>query len=163
MNPLKNVQLSLLDLVAVRSEPLGRGRTGVDGVADGNEVAARLARLDDVAHAEPERRDGDLAAVDTEVPVVDELARLAAAGGEPGAVDDVVEATLQAGQELVTGNTGDVSYLIEVMTELALHDAVETLDLLLHRQLLPEFALIAGRSMTMHAWRIRPTDHGALL
>ena len=82
----------------------------------------RLADLDPVALADLVRRDGRAAAVDGEVAVDDELARLGAAGGEAHPEDDVVEARLEQAQQVLAGHAGTMLGGLEVALELALVD-----------------------------------------
>src|SRR3712207_3190933 len=68
---------------------------GLPGALDVRVRAARLLDADRVARLDLERGDVDLAPVDLDVAVVDELSRLASRRGEASAVDRVVQAALQ--------------------------------------------------------------------
>src|SRR5215217_705091 len=111
--------------------PAGR----LPGALDVGVLAARLLDADDVAGLDLERRDIDLAPVDLDVPVVDELARLAPRGGEARAVDRVVEAALQQAQEVLARDTLHARRALEVVAELPFEHEVDALDLLLLAQL----------------------------
>src|SRR5215207_3221602 len=90
----RRVQEAAREVVVVRLEPGRNGHHVLDGVLDGLQVPALLPDRDNVAGLEYGRRDVVLAAVELEVPVHDELARLRAAGGEAQPVDDVVHPQL---------------------------------------------------------------------
>src|SRR6185369_14550046 len=91
--------------------------------------------LDDVVGPAQERRDVDLGAVDPEVAVANQLARLRVVGREAEAVDDVVQAALQELQQVLAGDALHPDRLVVVAAELALGQAVDSLDLLLLAQL----------------------------
>jgi hypothetical protein len=91
------------------------------------------------------------------VPVVHELAGVAARAGEACAVDHVVEAALEQLQQVVTGLAGTTAGLRVVAVELLLEDTVGETRLLLLTKLEEVLALLdaapavlAGRcSLTM--------------
>ena len=127
-----------------RLEPRGDDALAV-GLASHDErrhLQRLLADVDDVVRGHLERRDVDLAAVDQEVAVHDQLAGVAAGAGEAGAVDDVVEAALQQLQQVVTGLAGATRGLGVVVVELLLEDAVGVAGLLLLAQLEEVLALL---------------------
>src|SRR3954466_12442571 len=92
---------------------------------------ARRTHLDDVVLADEERRDVDLLAVDQEVAVLDELARHVTAVREAGAVDDVVEPTLEQLEKVLAGLAGTPVGFLVVTAELLLEHAVDAGALLL--------------------------------
>src|SRR6476646_10466500 len=117
-----------------------------DGMAASHDERRHLQRLlahvDDVVLADLERRDVDLAAVDPEVAVHDQLAGVAAGAGEAGAVDDVVQAALEQLEQVVTGLALPARGLGVVVVELLLQHAVGEAGLLLLAQLEEVLALL---------------------
>src|SRR5262245_40172299 len=107
--------------------PLG----GVEAHADRLVLAALFPERDDAPRPNRGRRNVDLASVDPDVPVRDELPRHGPRRGEPQAVDDVVETQLQHLQEIRPRDAPSTRGLREVFAELALQHAVHPLDLLL--------------------------------
>src|SRR4051794_22243767 len=71
-----------LDIHPPRDQPLAEGLAGHD---ERRHLQRLLPHVDHVVLRDLERRDVDLLAVDEEVAVVDQLARVAARTGEPGA------------------------------------------------------------------------------
>ncbi len=63
--------------------------------------------------------------------MADGLAGVVAAGGEAGAVDDVVETALEDDEQVLTGLAGLLVRLLVVAAELLLEDAVDARALLL--------------------------------
>ena len=128
-----------------------------DRVEDGRVLAAGLAHDHHVARLERVRRDVDLLAVDQEVPVAHQLARLRPRGREAHAVDGVVEPALQQLQQRLAGDAARAVGLLEVAAELILEHAVDALDLLLLAQLhavadhlgLARAAVLAGRHVAL--------------
>src|SRR5215211_537886 len=110
---------------------------GLPRALDVGVVAARLLDAHHVAGLDLERGDVDLAPVDLDVPVVDELARLAPRGGEARAVDRVVEPALQQAQEVLARDALHARRPLEVVAELPFEDEVDALDLLLLAELEP--------------------------
>src|SRR5215212_1912537 len=110
---------------------------GLPRALDVGVLAARLLDADGVAGLDLERRDIDLAPVDLDVPVVDELARLAPRGGEARAVDRVVEPALKQAQEVLARDALHARRALEVVTELPFEHEVDALDLLLLAKLQP--------------------------
>src|ERR1044072_8069210 len=108
---------------------------GLPGALDVGVLAARLLNGDGVAGLDLKRRNIDLAPVDLDMPVVDELARLAPRGGEARAVDRVVEPALKQAQKILARDALHARRALEVVAELPFEDEVDTLDLLLLTQL----------------------------
>src|SRR2546421_3832014 len=97
--------------------------------------------LDDVVLAELVRRDRHALAVHGHVPMADELPGLIAAGGEVGAIHDVVEPQLEELQQDLAGDArAPVGLLIDVL-ELFLEESVDPARLLLLAQLQQVLAL----------------------
>ncbi len=90
-----------------------------------------FADRDLVADLALEGRDVDLAAVDLNVTVTDDLTSLAAAHREAEAVGDVVEAGLKLLEQQFAGDAGLVRGLLVVGAELRLEGEVDALGLLL--------------------------------
>src|SRR5581483_2041419 len=107
-------------------------------------------------------RDVHPAAVDVEVAVAHELARLRAGGGEAEAVDDVVEPRLEHPQQLLAGDTGALGRLLVVRAELLLEQAVVPARLLLLAQLEQVLALLDAAAAVL-ARRVGAALDGALL
>src|SRR5688572_2452189 len=147
------------DLQAARDDlHPGRDRAVAEGLARQLEregLDGLLADRDDVVLLDPVARDVDAHAVDQEVAVAHELARLATGAGQARAVDDVVETGLEDRQDVLTGLAGAVGRLLVVPAELLLHDAVGEAGLLLLLQLGevlllldPATPVLAGREGT---------------
>ena len=94
------------------------------------------------------------AAVDGEMAVADELARLGARRREAHPVDDVVEPHLERAEQVLAGHAGPVLGIDEVVAELALEDAVGAADLLLLAQLEAVLADLAAADAVLagRAW-----------
>src|SRR3954452_10161032 len=92
---------------------------------------ARRSHLDDVVLRHQEARDVDLAAVDQEVAVLDQLAGHVTAVGEAGAIDHVVQATLEDLQQVLTGLAWTPVGLLVVTAELLFEHAIDAGALLL--------------------------------
>src|SRR5262249_2913158 len=107
-------------------------------------------------------RDVDPAAVDVEVAVTDELARLRARGGEAEAVDNVVETRLEHPEQLLAGDAGSFGGLRVIGAELLLEQAVVAARLLLLAQLQQVLALLDPAAAVL-ARRIGAALDGALL
>src|SRR5438552_13826228 len=75
----------------------------LERLVDADDLAALVLHRHDVAHFHLERRDVDLALVDAEVAVADELARFGAGIGETEPEDDVVEALLEVLEQVLAG------------------------------------------------------------
>src|SRR5215204_7829360 len=127
----RRVQEAAREVVVVRLEPGRNGHHVLDGVLDGLQVPALLPDRDNVAGLEYGRRDVVLAAVELEVPVHDELARLRAAGGEAKAVDDVVHPQLHEPEEVLARDALHPRGTVIRPPELLLGDAVVPAGLLL--------------------------------
>src|ERR1700683_4607116 len=82
-----------LQVIAVDFEPVRRGsvRGGVAGSQNSGIVLTFFADFDDVVYVDLKRGNVDLAAVDHQMAVTDQLAGLAAAGAEAHAIDYVVQ------------------------------------------------------------------------
>src|SRR5262249_59101267 len=93
-----------------------------------------------VAH--PVGGDVHLAPVDQEVPVPHQLPGHVPALGEPGTVDDVVEAALQDLEQVLAGLAAPAGGLLVVAVELPLQDAVDAARLLLLPDLEQVLALL---------------------
>ena len=148
----------------VHRQPFGRlmGAKRLLGDLERLAGAVRLADLDPVARLELERRHVGRSAIDAEVPVRHEMARLGARRGDPHPVDDVVEAQLERAKEVLAGDARAARRVHEVVVELALEDAVRAADLLLLAELQPEVADLAAADAVL-AGRRRPSLEGALL
>src|SRR5699024_974752 len=99
---------------------------GLAGQLEGEGLHRLLADRDDVVLLDALAGDVGPLAVDLQVAVGDQLAGLPAGAGQAGAVDDVVQAGLEDGQQVVTGLAGTVRRLLVVPEELLLHDAVRS-------------------------------------
>ena len=115
---------------------MGRSMSSLVGTA--TTLPAKLARLHLVAG------DVDLAAVDGEVAVADELTRLGAAHREAQTVNDVVQTALEDGEQVLTGLALTALGHLKVAAELALEHAVEALGLLLLAKLLAVLGVLAA-------------------
>src|SRR6478735_10873081 len=122
-----------------RDDSLAVGLTSHD---ERGHLQRLLAHVDHVVLGHLERRDVDLATVDAEVTVRDELAGVAARPGEAGAVDHVVEAALEQLQQVVTRLALPTRGLGVVVVELLLEDAVGVAGLLLLTELKQVLALL---------------------
>src|SRR5262245_44067443 len=140
------LEVFLVDLEPLRDPAPLDARQRVD---DARDLAARLLDLDHVARAHQVRRDVDLAAVDAEVTVPGELARLGVIGGESHPVDDVVQPALEQDEQVVAGHSLHAQGLVVVTTELALGNPVDALDLLLLAQLLAIVGLLAATRLSV--------------
>src|SRR5262245_55344998 len=139
--------------------PLDRAER-LDDAAHG---ARLLAHLDRVVGAHQVRRDVDPAAVDLEVAVPHQLARLGVVAGEAHPVDHVVEPALEQLDEVVAGHALPARRLVVVAAELALGDPVDALDLLLLAQLLAVVRPLAPARLAVLTRRIRPPLVAALV
>src|SRR5665213_4204622 len=95
------------------------------------ELAGLLGYLDDVALGDPVARDVDPVAVDQEVAMAHELARLVTTGRKSRTIDDVVETALEDAQQVLAGAAGLAARLFVVTAELLLEDAVDARALML--------------------------------
>src|SRR4029077_11353604 len=107
-------------------------------------------------------RDVDAAAVDREMAVPHQLARLRARGGEAEPVDDVVEPRLEHAQQVVAGDATLLVGLLVVRAELRLEQPVVAARLLLLAQLQQVLALLDPAAAVL-ARRIRAALDRALL
>src|SRR3954449_702719 len=142
----------------------GRDRTAA-GLGAGDDerrhLHARRTHLDDVVLADEERRDVDLLAIDQEVAVLDQLAGHVTAVREAGAVDDVVEPTLEQLEKVLAGLAGPPVGFLVVAAELLLEHAVDARALLL-LPLLQEVLGVLGATATVLTRRVRPDLDRAL-
>ena len=115
----------------------------VSSVASLTTCVAGRARLDrdHVAGAHLVAGDVHAPAVDRPVAVADQLARLAARGGEAEAHEHVVEPALEQREQVLAGDPGLARGLLVVAVELPLEHAVVAARLLLLAQLQPVLAL----------------------
>src|SRR5690606_10162117 len=117
------------------------------GLDDQGHFLRLRRKLDDVADADAGRRDVELAAVDADVTVVDQLARGPDRRRELGAIDDHVESALEQADQVLRGVALHCGRLLEGPLELLLGDvAVIALQLLLGAKLdaiVTELALAA--------------------
>src|SRR5215211_1856293 len=127
----RRVQEPAREVVVVGLEPGRNGDDVLDGVLDGLEVPALLLDRDDVARLEYGRGDVVLAAVELEVPVHDELARLRAAGGKAQPVDDVIHPQLHEPEEILARDALHPGGPLVGPPELLLGDPVVPAGLLL--------------------------------
>ena len=111
-------------------------------------VRSRLDR-DHVAGAHLVGRDVDAAAIDGPVAVADELARLAARGGEAEAHQHVVEPALEQRQQVLAGDARLARRLLVVAAELLLEQPVVAAGLLLLAQLQAILALLLAAAAVL--------------
>src|SRR5579862_391804 len=107
----------------------------VAGLKDHGVFLHAVLHGDLIAHADEKVGDVDLAAVDADVAVKDELAALRARGGNAGAIEHVIETPLEHDHEVRAGGPVGALSLLEVGAELALEQAVGTLHFLFFAQL----------------------------
>ena len=121
------------EIVAVDVEPWTRALTAgeVLRLFEDDERLRAFADRDLVADLALEGRDVDLAAVDLNVAVADDLTGLTAAHREAEAVADVVETGLKLLEQEFAGDAGLVRGLLVVGAELGLEREVDALGLLL--------------------------------
>ncbi|GGU31110.1 hypothetical protein GCM10010208_64760 [Actinomadura livida] len=135
---------------------VGRDGFGVSaggGDLEGVDAAAARGDRDDVVRAEPVGGPVDAAAVDQDVAVHDELARLVDGAGESGAQHEGVQPALQADEEFVAGLAPGLRGLGEGVAELRLADVVLRAEpLLLAEPELVTGLLLAGPAV--HAGRV---------
>src|SRR6202035_2804867 len=125
------------DVLRVQLQPLGDAAPArcLDARADKGVLAAGLLDADRLAGLHLIGGDGGLPAVHLHVPVAHKLARLRPRGGEPEAIDDVVQPLLEHHQEVLAGDPLLPVRLLEIGAELGLEHPVDALDLLLLAQL----------------------------
>src|SRR5947207_2236343 len=148
-------------VLAVERQP---GRDGADfGRLEGHvdDPVGRL-HLEHIARLELVRRDVHRPAVDLEVPVRDELARLLARRAQAEPVDDVVHAQLEVAEQVQAGDARLARRLVEIVAELLLEQPVDAPGLLLGAQLQAVIGRLALAGLAMHAGRERAALDGAL-
>src|SRR6185295_16532750 len=153
-----------LEAALVEVEP-GRDAAPVDRLqrlVDADDLAALLLDRHHVAHLHLEAGDVDLAVVDAEVAVPDQLAGLGAGVGEAEAEDDVVEPLLEELEQVLAGLALGGAAAQVVAAELRLEQAVEPLHLLLLAQLHAVLGEL-GATLAVLARRIRAALDGALV
>src|SRR5690606_36531006 len=123
------------------------------------QLAGLRPHVDHVVVVDLVARDVHLLAVDQEVPVHHELARVTTGPGQAGAVHDVVQAALQQLEQDVTGLPGLSRRLLVVAGELLLENAVGVAGPLLLPQLQEVLALL-GPSAAVLPRRVRTALEG---
>src|SRR4051812_8220683 len=126
-----------LEAALVEVEPGGDAAAldGLEGLVDADDLLALLLHRHHIAGLHLEARDVDLAGVDPEVAVPDQLAGLGARVGEAEPEDHVVEALLEELEQVLAGLALGGAGVVVVAAELPLEQAVEALDLLLLTEL----------------------------
>src|SRR6267378_8599853 len=119
-------------------------------------LARRFFNRDNVAHFDLIRGNVDLAPVDQDVSVIDQLARLPARGGEAGAISSVVQAPLQKEQKVLTSDPLLSRSALEVVAKLTFENEVDPFNFLLFAQLLTvaDHGLAAPQRITMLPGRL---------
>src|SRR6266540_5926098 len=146
----------------VRLQPRGH-RSGQVGRIAHDLLRGRARRQrDDVVGLDLVARNVHTAAVDVEVTVANELARLSTRSCEPEPVDDVVEARLEHAQQVLTRDARALGRLRVVRAELLLEQAVVPARLLLLTQLEQVLRLLDAAAAVL-ARRIRAALDRALL
>src|SRR6266568_9532464 len=118
--------------------------------------------LEHIARLELVRRDVHRLAVDLEVPVRDELARLLARRAQAEPVDDVVHSQLEVAEQVQAGDARFARRLVEIVAELLLEQPVDAPRLLLGAQLQAVVGRLALARLAVHAGRERAALDGAL-
>src|SRR5881409_3963300 len=108
---------------------------------DGRALLTAPEDRNDVTLPHRVRRDVDLLAVDEEVAMPDELARLRSGRRQSQPVHDVVQPALEKLQQHLAGDAAGPLRRLEVAAELVLEHSVNPLDLLL----LAELKAVAGQ------------------
>src|SRR4029453_5756734 len=108
-------------------EPLRHAATlsELERLHDPGDLPAAITHGDLVTRPHGERGDVDFPAVDTEVPVPDQLPGLRPGGGEAEAVDDVVQPPLEQLEEGLARHPPRPVRLLEIAPELVLEDSVD--------------------------------------
>src|SRR5207253_11401240 len=102
-------------------------------------------------------------AVDREVAVPHQLARLGVIGREPHPIHDVVEPALEELDQHLAADALGAHCTEEVAAELPLGDAVDALDLLLLAQLLAVVGALAPPRLAVLTGRVAPALVAALV
>src|SRR5438309_1139477 len=152
-----------LELACLKDQPLGDVAAGGErrGLHDTTHRAGPLPDRHDIAGLDPVRRDVDLAAVDLEMAVRDELAGLVPAHGEPAPVHHVVQSQLEELEQARAGDPLGMGGFLVVAAELLLKDAVDAASLLLLAELDQVLALLDA-TPAMLAGRVGAALDGAL-
>src|SRR3954470_12545133 len=148
--------------VVVGLQPRRDGRRQVGRVANHLLRGRPVGDGDHVVRLDLVARDVHAAAVDVEVAVPDELPGLGARRCEPESVDDVVEASLEHPEQVLTRDPGALGRLGVVRTELFLEQAVVAARFLLLAQLQQILGLLDPAAAVL-ARRIRATLDRAFL
>src|SRR5664279_264769 len=150
------------EIVVVGKQPARDRRREVGRIANDRLGAGVRADVHEVVRADVERGDVHAPAVDVEVAVADELARLGARGCEAEAVDDVVEPRLEHSEQVLARDARLAAGLVVVVGELLLEHAVVALGLLLLAQLQQVLALLDAAAPVL-ARRVGAALDAALL
>src|SRR5262249_7871554 len=125
----------------------------LDSLGDRLELAAALGHAYHLTHPNQVGRQIDHLAIDRDMPMAYQLARLGARMGEAQPINQVVETPLEQHQQVFARDTGSALRQIEVMREFGLQQTVNALYLLLFTQ--PDRKLRKARAaLTMRTRRI---------
>src|SRR5919198_4254357 len=150
-------------LVGLEREPLGHlAATRVQVVVQTRPELRDRPELDHVTHLHKIRRHGDLPAVHLEVAVRDHLPALATRGREPEPVHHVVEPELEQPEQVLARHALLRLGPLEVLSELTLEHAVDSLGLLLLAKLHAERRELATVETVLARWIVASLD-GALV
>src|SRR4051794_23706869 len=138
----------------LRRDDLDPGRDGtLAGLGPGHhergELQAVLAHLDDVTRRHAHGGDVRLVAVQHDVAVADQLARVVAGLGEAGPVDHVVQTGLEDAEQVLTRLATLAVGLLVVTAELLLQNAVDTGGLLLLAKLEQVLVLLGATAAVL--------------
>src|SRR5690554_4521309 len=160
----RTVQEPALERLGVELQPRAElpAAALLDVGADHRVLLRPRGDLDLVAGAQAVGRDVHALAVDEDVAVGDELARLTAGVSDPQAVDDVVQPRLQELQEDRAGRALGLGGLLEEVVELLLAHVVVDAQLLLLAQAHPVVARLAATALAVLAGRVGVGLHVAL-
>src|SRR3954471_16899845 len=134
----------------------------VEVVANDDHRLRLVAQRDDVVLAHGVTRDRHAPAVDGDVPVADELARLRSARSPAGTEHDVVESQFEQLEQVLTGHALAAVRLLVDAAELLLHQTVDAARLLLLAQLQQVLGPLALPVAAGFAWRVRAALDRAL-
>src|SRR6202521_4510463 len=165
--PVGNRFQNSRELLVVHFDPVRKTDLGGDGQGsrDARLLLGLLSQADDIARLALVGRDVHQLLVDGYGLVAHQLAGLGARGGEPHAVDHVVQAAFQKLQQRLAGRTGTACGLLIIVSKLTLQNSVHAAQLLLLAQLQPVFrqalltlALYAARWHLELALRLERLD-----